>query len=325
MRRPQPMVHLTCIIAKGRNLWEVLKEKGKALALNELAHESQKGEGSLTVRIVTDSTSALPKAVCRALGIEMVSATIHFGTETFVDGVDPAEQFYERLRNSGQSPTTSTPSPAAFHEVYSRLTADGSEVISIHLLQSKSATYSTACMAAQMLGDRKIHVVDSRTTSRALGLLVTEAARLAAAGQSAEAILLQLETLLDRVDCHAVIRDMTQLRRSGRVSLGKALVAGILAIKPVLYIGRGLIEVVDKARGWPGAVDLMVECALSRAGTAPVKMVVLHTDAAAEAQALLERIRGRFGVAEAEVADAGTAVAAHAGPGALGIATVRLQ
>lgn len=279
----------------------------------------------MPVRIVTDSTSALPKALCQALGISVVPATIHFGSTTFIDGEDPAEEFYRQLIDSPVPPTTSTPSVGTFQEVFERLTQEGAEVVAIHLMETKSAIVSAARMAAEMLPGRPIHVVDSRTTTMGLGLIAMAAARAASAGESASQILGQVESLVARVDVHAVIREMTQLRRSGRVSLGKALLAGMLAIKPVLYLGKSAIEVVDQARGWPKAVDLMVDRALRCAGDARVHLVVLHTNAEAEALELLERVRHRFNAVEATVSDAGTAVAAHAGSGALGIATLRLD
>lgn len=267
----------------------------------------------------------MPKALREALGISVVPATIHFGPQTFIDGEDPAEEFYQQLIESPVPPTTSTPSIGTFREIFERLTEEGAEVVSIHLMETKSAIVNAARMAAEMLPGRKIHVVDSRTTSMGLGLIAQAAARAAQAGESASQILGQLESLVARVDTHAVIREMTQLRRSGRVSLGKALLAGMLAIKPVLYVGKSVIEVVDQARGWPKAVDLMVERAQACVGDARVHLVVLHTSAEAEARELLDRIRNRFNAVEVSVADAGTAVAAHAGPGALGIATLRID
>lgn len=254
----------------------------------------------------------------------MISATVHFGTETFVDGVDPSSEFYRKLAGSEEPPTTSTPSVGAFLDLFRRLTDDGSELIAVHIMETKSALINAARMAAQELADRKIHIVDSHSTTMGLGLLAMAAARAARAGQSAADILARLEALTPGVHVFAAIREMTQLRRSGRVSLGKALVAGLLSIKPVLYLGRSVIEVVDKARGWSGAVDVIVERAVAATGDMPVHLVVVHTNAETEARELMNRIRHRFKVVESLIADAGSALATHAGAGALGIVTMRV-
>ncbi|MFZ5817239.1 MAG: DegV family protein [Bacillota bacterium] len=276
----------------------------------------------LTVKIVTDSTASIPAEICRRLGITVVPVTIHFGTDTHLDGVDPAEAFYERLVASEQPPTTSTPSPGAFIDTYRRLAEEATAIISIHVMGTKSTLINVAHMAAQMLPELRIHVVDSRSTTLGLGLLTMAAAKAAQLGHPVQEILALLERLIPRVHTHAAIRQMTQLRRSGRVSLGQALLAGMLSIKPVLYLGQSVVEVVDKVRGWPGALDRIIELAQERVQGARVHLAIVHTNAEEEAQRVLAAVRERISHVEAIVTDAGTALASHAGPGAVGIVTM---
>lgn len=289
----------------------------------EAERRAERGGGvPLKVKIVTDSSAGIPADLCRALDITVVPVVVHFGAETFVDGVDPASVFYERLAAAEAAPTTSTPSPGDFLETYRKVAADGAQIISIHLMETKSTLINTARMAAKMLPELNIQVIDSQTTTLGLGLLTIAAARAAAMGKAAAEIVAQVEQLLSQVHVYAAIRDLTQLRRSGRVSLGQALVAGVLGIKPILYIGQGMAEVVDKVRGWSRAVEQVVTMAQERAGQARVFLAVVHTNAEAEARQLLEEVRGRFNCVETLVADAGTGVATHGGPGALGIITM---
>lgn len=245
--------------------------------------------------------------------------------ESFIDGVDPAEQFYERLLGAERPPTTATPSPGDFLAIYRRLATGAEAIISIHLMESKSTLINVARMAAQMEPDLPIHVVDSESTTLGLGLITIAAAKAAKAGASVAEILDRLQRLVRQTSAHAVIREMTQLRRSGRVSLGQALIANALSIKPILYIGQGVIEVAGKVRGWSGAIERMIEMAQERAGDARVAIAVVHTNAEAEAQQVLERVKDRFNVAEAMVAEAGPALATHAGAGAVGIATLQID
>lgn len=274
---------------------------------------------------MTDSTASIPAELCRRLGITVVPATIHFGTETHVDGVDPADQFYERLMTAEQPPTTSTPSPGAFLETYRTLASEASTIISIHVMGTKSTLINVAYMAAQMLPEHRIQVFDSQSTTLGLGLLTMAAAKAAQLGHSAQEIIAMLERMAPKVHVHAAIRQLTQLRRSGRVSLGQALLAGMLEIKPLLYIGQSMIEVVDKVRGWPGAVDRIIELAHRKVDGARVHMAIVHTNAEAEAQRVLGLIQERFNYVEAIITDAGTALASHAGPGAVGIVTMEVD
>ena len=274
---------------------------------------------------MTDSTASIPAEICRRLGITVVPVTIHFGTDTHVDGIDPTDQFYERLVAAEQPPTTSTPSPGAFLETYRQLASEASTIISIHVMGTKSTLINVAHMAAQMLPEYRIHVIDSQSTTLGLGLLTMAAAKAARLGHSAQEIVAMLDRLAPKVHVHAAIKQLTQLRRSGRVSLGQALLAGVLAIKPLLYIGQSVIEVVDKVRGWPVAIDRIIDLAHRKVDGAKVHMAIVHTNAEAEAQRVLAMIQDRFNYVEAIITDAGTALASHAGPGAVGIVTMEVD
>lgn len=279
----------------------------------------------MKVKIVTDSTASIPAEICRQLDITVVPVTIQFGSETFVDGVDPAEELYARLAKPGETPTTSTPSPGAFLDAYRQLAGEATAIISIHVMETKSSLINTARMAAGMLTGVPIHVVDSKSTTLGLGLLTIAVARLAQAGRSVAELLAHLEQVIPHVNAHAAIPDLAQLRRSGRVSLGQAMVAGMLGIKPILYIGNSVVEVADRVRGWTRAVERMVDLALEKAGEAKVSLAVVHTNAEEEARNLLAAVRHRFNCAEVLLTDAGTALATHAGPGAVGIVTMKVH
>lgn len=252
----------------------------------------------------------------------MVPVPIQFGKETFLDGVDPAHQFYQRLADAPHLPSTSTPSPGSFLEVYRRLAKEASAIISIHVMGSKSTAVDVARMAAAMLPEVRIHVVDSQTTSLGLGLLTVAAARAAQVSSQVSEVLALVKGLIPQVRVQAAIRDLAQLRRSGRVSLGQMLMAGMLSVKPILYIGQGMTEVVDRARGWKSAVDRLVALTRDELSQVPASLAVVHTCAEAEARLLMERVRGIFPNTEMLVAEAGPALAVHAGQGALGLVTI---
>jgi len=253
------------------------------------------------------------------LDITVFPVPVQFGGTTHLDSVDPSEQFYALLEGE-VPPSTSTPSPGVFAATYRELADDTTEVLSIHIMESGSSLINVARMAAARLPEGKVEVADSGTTSLGMGLMVLAAARAAQAGQSLSQVAALVERLRDRACLFAAIPDLTQLRRSGRVSLGSALMAGVLSIKPVVYVGQSAIEVVAKVRGWRGALDRMVALAQDRAHGAMVQLAVVHTNALEEAEKLLELVRGRLNCSEIFVADAGPALAAHTGAGAVGIA-----
>lgn len=277
--------------------------------------------GQALIHIVTDGSAGIPPDLCEALSITVVPVPIHFGSTVFSGGVEDAGRFYELLA-AEPPPSTSTPAPAEFEALYGSLTRGGDQVLSIHIMESKSGLINAARMAAAALPEGAVTVVDSGSTSMGMGLQVLAAARAARDGATLAELAQLVERIRERAALYAAIPQLTQLRRSGRVSLSKSLVAGLLAIKPVLYVGQSRIEVVRTVRGWRQAVEQMVALAEAGAGGRKVHLAVVHTNAEAAARSLLQEIAGRFNCAEALVAEAGPALAAHAGEGALGIATL---
>ena len=102
------------------------------------------------LKIVTDSTCDLPHAWLQEYGITVVPVHIHFGMQTFREGqtITP-EIFYPRIEASGELPTTSQPSVGEFSQLYQELTADGSEVLSVHVTSKLSGTWQSAGLAAR--------------------------------------------------------------------------------------------------------------------------------------------------------------------------------
>lgn len=259
------------------------------------------------------------------LGISVVPIPVLMGKETFIAGVDPLSQYYRRL-SEGVLPATSAPSPGSFLDVYRYLAREASAIVSVHVMGEKSATLNNARLAAHMAMETirglRVIPVDSGNTSMGLGLLAASAARLARAGRTLEDVVHWVEQAVARTEVVAGIREMTMLRRSGRVSLTRALVAGLLKIHPVLRLTQNQIEVAELVRTWPRAVDRLVEMARQTVGDLQAQLAVVHTDCAAEAGQLAQRVRSLLGGQAVTVSDAGPALASHAGAGALGIATL---
>lgn len=279
----------------------------------------------LGVHIVTDSACNLPVAVCKKLGITVVPLAVQRGRESYLEGVDLDHADFYRWLRAGEPLSTSTPAPGAFYELFKRLTAGGDSVISVHLVGGKSAVVTTARLAAAMLPGADITVLDGQNVSLGLGYPVLLAARAARAGQSRAAILALLAGAAAEERLFAAIPDLGRLRRSGRVNLAQALLAGLLSIKPVLQVCSGAIDVAETVRAWPRAVAHMVDLAVAAAAGRPVHLGVAHTDAPGPAAELAERLAARFHAVETLVVEAGPALACHAGAGALAVVTLPVQ
>ena len=110
----------------------------------------------MAVKIVTDSTADLPEEIVKKLGIEVVPLNLHFGTATFKDGIDiSVDEFYDRLINTNEFPTTSQPSVGDFLEKYKEIIDDSDGIVSIHISSKLSGTFNSATQARDSLDGKK--------------------------------------------------------------------------------------------------------------------------------------------------------------------------
>ncbi len=273
----------------------------------------------MAIKIVTDSTADLPPELARELDITVVPCNVHFGQETFLDGVElDADRFYERLITESQLPTTSQPSPGAFLEVYRGLVDAGHQVVSIHVSDKLSGTMNSARQAKEQLGDAPLEVVDSHQVSLALGLLVTAAARAVKDGAHYEETLQVTRHALDQVQFFALLDTLEYLRKGGRIGKVQGFVGSLLHVRPIITVKEGVVESVIKVRSRARGVQYMLSIAEERA---PLQQVaVMYATTPLEADELAERVRPLVADGTVIHARVGPVLGTHAGPGAIGIA-----
>jgi fatty acid kinase fatty acid binding subunit len=274
------------------------------------------------IKIVTDSGSGISPEIAQQYGITVVPLYVHFGTETFRDGVDiHLADFLSRLKSSPQLPTTSQPSAGDFLEVYKPLIADGSEVVSIHLSAKLSGTVASANTAREMLPDASIHVVDSLFISAPQAFMAIEAARMAAAGQSAEAILARLKKLIAGFHIYFVVDTLEYLQKGGRIGKAAALLGTALQMKPILALEEGIVDAKERIRTKNRAVVRIQELAVQEtAGRSCRYLGILHAAAPDEACQLEAHLVSRLAPAETIMSEVGPVIATHTGPGVVGAA-----
>ncbi len=274
------------------------------------------------VSIVTDSTSSMTQTMGQEYGVRVIPVYITCGTKTYLDGVDlDSELFYRLLRDSKQLPTTSQPTAGDFVEVYSALSEQAEAIVSIHLSHKMSATLDSALAARKQLPDVPIHVIDSRSTSMALGLMAIAAARTAAAGQDAAQVVRLVEGLIPKMNIIFTVETLEYMHKGGRIGGATALLGLALSIKPVLYVRDGQVEPLEKPRTRKRAVGRVLDLMAERVRSSEaVHTAVLHCDVPGEAQVLAEQVAARFPCVELLTAEAGPIIGTHAGPGTLGVA-----
>ncbi len=272
------------------------------------------------VALVTDSSADLPDPVLDRHHIALVPLQVVFGDETFRDRVElKPEEFYRRLREARELPTTSQPTPADFVRVLRDARSEADEVVAVLLSAALSGTFASAQAAVRAAGISGIHLVDSRSASLGLGMLALRGAELAESGWSAGAIAGELERVRARAGMLLTVDRYDNLLRSGRVSRGKAWLAGMLDVKPILSLDAGgRVIPVDRVRGRDQVVPRVL--ALLDRRLTPRPRVIRFGVAHAEAPETAERVRNALVAAyqprECFVTLATGVLATHVGPGA---------
>ena len=144
----------------------------------------------MAVRVVTDSTSDLPADLADDLGITLVPASVYFGTRGYKDGVDiTADEFFDKLMNGPDFPTTSQPSVGEFSDTYASVSDGADGIVSVHVSSKVSGTFNSAQQGAEHANvGCAVEVLDTLQASMGVGLVAIAAAQAAQAGGSIEEV-----------------------------------------------------------------------------------------------------------------------------------------
>ena len=279
------------------------------------------------IRIITDSTSDLTLRRREALGVEIFPLSVHFGHEVFRDGVDmSAGEFYERLGRAEELPTTSQVNPEVFAGRFREWLDQGDEIVGIFISGDMSGTGQSAAIAREMVdGEEKIFLVDSRTVTFALGLLVETACMLRDQGLSAAQIAARITELSGRVRLLAVVDTLKYLKMGGRITGAAAVVGGILGITPIITIENGLVENIGKTRGRKSAFQWMEKYMETEKPDLSLPVSFGHSNSPEAMAECIAHFAPLLGDAHRLESDIGCVVGTHVGPGATGLVYYRAE
>lgn len=274
----------------------------------------------MATRIITDSASDIVDFPNPNLTV--LPMTVAFGNTVYHDGVDLThERFYDLLVESDELPSTGAVSPGVFAQAYDEARAAGEDVVVVTLSSKVSATCQSARIAAE--GRDGVHVVDSLSSCIGERVLVEYALMLAERGLPAADIAARLERARSRVHMLALLDTLEYLRRGGRIGSAAAAAGALLALKPVVTMTDGEVELLGKARGSKNARNLLVELV----GEHPIDFAMPFCLAyTAGGEAMLKKyVRDSSdlweGIVDAlPICSVGATIGTHAGPGAIAVA-----
>ena len=278
------------------------------------------------IAIVTDTDASLPAAIAAQYDIRQVPINILFGEESLETGIDINEaQLFARIDRDGKLPTTSAPSPGQFAQAYQEAFDAGADsVICFCVSGEVSATYNSAVNAKDLLPDRDIEVVDTRSLTMAQGFMTLAAAEAAQAGASKAEIIAHAMDVGSRAHLYGSLSTLKYLAMSGRVGHLAAGMASMLNIKPILTIQEGKLDMLEKVRtqkrAWARTIALAKEAANGRVIE---RMAIVHVNCEADARRFEEQLRASMACPQTSMmAELTAGLSVHSGAGFVGVVFV---
>ena len=241
----------------------------------------------MSFKIVVDSCCELPEEYLQDPRFEIVPLELEVGEYRVTDDehFDQAE-FLKRVAEYPKCPKSACPSPEKFCEAYR---TEAEHVYAITLSSHLSGSYNSAVLGMNLYrekyGKKQLHVIDSESASCGETQIAKKLVELEKAGLPFDEIVKRIEAFRSNVHTYFVLDNLETLRKNGRLTGVKALVASTLSIKPIMAGDKGNIVQRGQSVGMKKALRRMAEIVLEEAGdTKDRVLMITHCNAPERAE-----------------------------------------
>ena len=274
------------------------------------------------IGIITDSTCDIPEELIHKYEIEVLPLRILYKDAEYRDGIDiTAQEVYDGLRK--EVPSTSLPQPSEVESTLERMKAKGyTHVMAIHLSSALSGTSQMMEAMTDYVKGVHVKVIDSKSISMGLGVMVLEAARMVEQQKmNFDAICDSLQSVRERLSVYFVLNTLEYLIKGGRIGKVSGTLGQLLNIKPIIFVNSdGVYTTHSKVRGSKQAFEKMVNLAKDQLNQIKGQIAVCYGGAYDEAQVFIKRIEDLANIKELLTASVSPVIGVHTGPGTLGFA-----
>ncbi len=285
-----------------------------------LACGDSRRSAALALTLVTDTTADLPPALARELGITVARASVAFEARRYMDGELPAEAFYQRMRETGETPLPSGVPEKEFMQAFEAGLEKG-EVVCLVMPFDVIPTFTTASAAMLGLEERgkAVKITNPGVASAGLCSLLVSLAGGVGRGWDRERLLAALDRLEPECDCLFVPGDVRWLRQAGRLGLIEEKLGPIEDRFPIVRVGTR-VSAAGLGESREAAVERAIELAGLRAGAGREVVVTIdHADAPEEARQAAAMAQSHHRVARLVMTHLSPTIGSQLGPGAIGI------
>lgn len=274
----------------------------------------------MTVKVVVDSTSYIPREIREEYDIKVVPLSVVFEDGAIKETEITNEEFYKKLEGQQKIPTSSQPIVEEVYSTFENIVKNGDEAVGVFISSEMSGTYGSTHMVKDMVKQNypnsKIELIDSRSNCMQLGYAAITAAKAAKEGEPLEEVVRLVNENIKRSKFIFTPDTLEYLRKGGRIGSAQALLGSLLQLKPILTVTDGKTDVITKVRSKKKALEKLVEIFkddVAKFGLG--EAIVHHINCEQEANELKQSV-GK----DIEICPIGPVIGVHVGPGSLGIA-----
>jgi DegV family protein with EDD domain len=273
----------------------------------------------MKIIISTESTHDLSQELIKENDIRIIPYHITLGEETFVDGEKTTLEMFEYVDKTGVLPKTNAINVFEYEEYFTELLKECDAVVHISLSSGLTSSTNNAILASKNV--ENVFVVDSKSLSTGIGLLVLYAKELANQGLDAKEIAEKVEARTEKVQASFIVERLDYLHKGGRCSGFQLLGANLLKIRPRLVVKDGKIINDKKYRGdMAKSVDKYCRDILSEFDTPDLdKVFITYTTATPEMEDAARQVVTEAGFKNIYQTNAGGTIASHCGAHTIGI------
>lgn len=273
------------------------------------------------VHIVADTLSSIPVDEAKRLNLPYLPQIIIFGEQSYKDDSEiDSETFLHKLTTSKDLPKTAAPSPALYNPIFENLAKSGEPILVICPSSKVSGTVRSAEVAAKDFPNANIHVLDTPLIGAGLGVLVKKGLEWAKQGIEIKSLIEKINELASRNRTYFLLDTLEYLRRGGRIGAAKALMGGILQVKPLLTFRNGQVEPVESQRTKTKALSRLIEIVVQECPhDEEAFLCVQEGGEKEEALKLAEEFKKLMNLSQIPMYTVPPAILVHGGPNVLGV------
>ena len=261
----------------------------------------------MSYKIVIDSCGELLEQWKQDERFASVPLTLTVGSENRIDDETFNQaDFLQKVAACPECPKSACPSPESYRKAFD---CEAEHIYCVTLSSELSGSYNSAVLGASLLHEEKkgvqIHVFNSCSASIGQTLIAMKIAQCEDAGLPFEDVVSVVNKYIEEQHTFFVLENLETLRKNGRLSRVKALVATALKIKPIMgSTSQGTICQKEKARGMKKALVKMADCVAADVVNAGDKILAIaHCNCEERAKEVQRLLKERFAVKSSFIVD----------------------